>query len=71
MKYQLTADWSIGERLIPSGTVIDDVLGVDPWSTLIQVLSLAPPVDATPLDQITFNRMIDIYGEGKVRPPPK
>jgi hypothetical protein len=71
MRYQITADWSVGEWLIPSGTVIDDILGTDPWSTLIQVLALAPPVDASPLNQETYNRMIDIYGEGKVRPPPK
>ena len=71
MKYQIAADWSVGEFLIPSGVVIDDVLGTDQWSTLIQVLGLAPPVDARPLNQETFDRMIDIYGEGKVGPPPR
>ena len=71
MKYQITADWSVGQFLIPQGVVIDDVLGTDQWSTLIHVLGLAPPVNASPLNQETYNRMIDIYGEGKVGPPPR
>ncbi len=68
MRYQLCGPWPFGQWLIPSGTLIDDVSGTDQFSTLIRARALPPPVNASPLTQETYNRMVQLYGAHRVGP---
>jgi hypothetical protein len=63
-RYQLRMHgWSIGDRLIPEGTIIDDVAGQDDWSKLVRAKELPPPLNAQPLDQAAFDKMKSVYPE--------
>jgi hypothetical protein len=68
MRYQLTQHgWPISDRLIPVGTVIDDVAGQDDFSKLVRARGLSPPINAQPLDQATYNSMKQFHGPDMVR----
>jgi len=59
MKYQLRDHgWPIGQFCIPAGTVIDTDAS-DQWSTLAK--GWPPPLNAQPLDQLTYDRMKKTY----------
>jgi hypothetical protein len=63
-RYQLRMHgWSIGGRLIPEGTIIDDVAGQDDWSKLVRAKELPPPLNAQPLDQPSYDAMKAHYGD--------
>ena len=56
------AGWPVGSYLLPAGTVIDTVNGVDQWSVFVAGSGIsAPPADATPLDHATFLAMNAAY----------
>jgi hypothetical protein len=61
-RYQLRMHgWSIGQVFIPEGAIIDTTTGTDDWSKLCK--GLAPPLNAVPLDQPTFDAMKQFYGD--------
>jgi hypothetical protein len=65
-RYQITgAGFPVGQWLIPTGTLIDDVSGVDQWSTLVRERGLVPPVNASPLDQNTHAQMVVVGGRNR------
>jgi hypothetical protein len=71
-RYQIThSGWPVDQWLIPTGALIDDVSGTDQWSTLIRERGLPPPVNASPLDQATYNQMVALYGAHRIGPPPQ
>jgi hypothetical protein len=60
LRYQITqTGWSVGDRLIPNGTVID-TNGNDDWSKLAG--NRPPPLNAQPLDQAAWTAMKSIDG---------
>jgi len=59
MRFQiLGGGWPVGQFLIPSGTIIDTNVE-DQWSTLVK--GLRPPLNAMPLDRLTWNWMQGLY----------
>jgi hypothetical protein len=72
-RYQITgAGWPVGQWLIPTGTVIDDVSGTDTWSVIVRERGLPPPVNASLLDQSTYDtydQMVQSYSARRVGPP--
>jgi hypothetical protein len=56
--------WPVGDRLIPSGAVID--LNADPW----RGRNLTPPLNATALDDECWQLMRKIYPSHLLGPPP-
>jgi hypothetical protein len=62
--YQLTQHgWPVGQWLIPTGTIIDDVNAKGPWSALVKSLRLPIPLNAMPLDRETWLEMKRQYPE--------
>jgi hypothetical protein len=69
-RYQIThSGWPVDQWLIPTGALIDDATGTDQWSVLIRERALPPPVNASPLDQATYNQMVALYGAHRIGPP--
>jgi hypothetical protein len=64
LRYQITQHgWPVSDRLIPNGTIIDDVAGQDDFSKLVRAKGLSPPLNAQPLDQAAWAAMKSVYPE--------
>lgn len=62
MKYQIhTTPWPVGDRLIPVGSVIDDVSPENDFSHLVRARRAPPPINSTALNQTTMNALKKMY----------